>query len=374
VRAEQGSAPLLGELRFGVCYYAFWCEFFDNELLETQGMKILGIVGYSGSGKTRLLARLIPELRSAGLTVSTMKHTHHSVRVDEPDDISRQLTEAGAVDVAVAGRERWALLHENREGPEPVVEELAAHMTPVDLLLVEGFKRHAHPKIEVHRPSVGKPLLCRDDPNVIAVATDGPLPVTGLPVLDLNDPTAIANFIIAQITPSGPQDDYHIRRAGVADAALLPEIERDGTEALCELGVIEIASLPPLRAEHYRAAIEAGRVWVAVDPADRAVGFAAATVIDGRAHLAEIDVLRAHGRRGIGRRLVGTVTDWARKSGYAELTLTTFRDVPLNGPFYATLGFRPIEPGADRPELAAIREAEDKMGLPHPRIAMRLPL
>lgn len=168
-------------------------------------MKILGIVGYSGSGKTQLLGRLIPVLRAAGLTVSTIKHTHHSVRVDGPGDISRGMTEAGATDVVIAGRDRWALLHENRGEPEPLVDGLAAVMTPVDLLLVEGFKRHAHPKIEVHRPSVGKPLLCRDDPHVIAVATDGPLPVTGLPILDLNDADDVARFIIARMERDGAE-------------------------------------------------------------------------------------------------------------------------------------------------------------------------
>jgi molybdopterin-guanine dinucleotide biosynthesis protein B len=162
-------------------------------------MRVLGIVGYSGSGKTRLVTELIPVLRAAGLTVSTVKHTHHSVRVDEPGDISRRMTEAGATDVVMVGGHRWALLHENRQVPEPTVEELAAAMTRVDLLLVEGFKRHAHPKIEVHRPSIGKPLLCRNDPHVVAVATDGPLPITGLPILDLNDPAGVGRFILARM-------------------------------------------------------------------------------------------------------------------------------------------------------------------------------
>lgn len=166
-------------------------------------MRVLGIVGYSGNGKTQLLSRLIPALIARGLSVSTIKHTHHSVRVDEPHDISRRLTAAGAVDVAIAGHERWALLHESRDEPEPSVEALVAHMAPVDLVLVEGFKRHPHPKIEVHRPMAGNPLLARDDPHVVAVATDGPLPLLGLPILDLNDPSAIADFIVKHIAAGG---------------------------------------------------------------------------------------------------------------------------------------------------------------------------
>lgn len=159
-------------------------------------MKVLGIIGNSGNGKTRLLTGLIPALIARGVTVSTVKHTHHSVRVDDSYDVSRRLTDAGAVDVAIVGRERWALLHENEAEAEPTIDELIGRMAPVDLLLVEGFKQHPHPKIEVHRPSAGKLLLCREDPNVIAVATDGPLPMIELPILDLNDPAAIACFIL----------------------------------------------------------------------------------------------------------------------------------------------------------------------------------
>ena len=168
-------------------------------------MKVLGIVGFSGNGKTQLLRSLIPILIDRGLTVSTIKHTHHSVRVDEAYDISRRLTDAGAVDVVVVGQERWAMLHETDHRGEPGVEALVARMAPVDLVLVEGFKRHHHPKIEVHRPATGKPLLCREDPYVIAVATDGPLPATDVPVLDLNDPPAVADFIMdrMELRPPG---------------------------------------------------------------------------------------------------------------------------------------------------------------------------
>lgn len=166
-------------------------------------MRVLGIVGYSGNGKTQLMTRLIPALIARGVTVSTIKHTHHSVRVDEPHDISRRLSDAGAIDVAIAGHERWALLHENDRDDEPLVEDLVAHMAPVDLVLVEGFKRHPHPKIEVHRPAAGKPLLCREDSHIIAVATDGPLPMIELPILDLNDPPAIAGFILGRMAFTG---------------------------------------------------------------------------------------------------------------------------------------------------------------------------
>lgn len=161
-------------------------------------MRIIGIAGYSGSGKTTLLVGLIPELRRRGLTVSTVKHTHHNVSIDGKGDASRRLRDAGAIDVAIAAPGRWALMHEHRDAPEPGLDELAARMTPVDVLLVEGFKTHDHDKIEVHRGGGDRPLLCLDDRHIVAVATDAPLPGVDLPLLDLNDVAAIADFIVGR--------------------------------------------------------------------------------------------------------------------------------------------------------------------------------
>lgn len=164
-------------------------------------MRILGIAGYSGSGKTTLVVRLIPELRRRGLTVSTVKHTHHNVAIDRKGSVSRRLREAGAVDVVVAADDRWALMHEHRGAPEPSLDELAALMDPVDILLVEGFKQHDHDKIEVHRRSTGKPLLCLGDPNIVAIASDAAVDGVALPWFDLDDVPAIADFIVGRQAP-----------------------------------------------------------------------------------------------------------------------------------------------------------------------------
>jgi molybdopterin-guanine dinucleotide biosynthesis protein B len=161
-------------------------------------MITLGIAGFSGSGKTTLVIRLIPELMARGLRVSTVKHTHHSVALDRKGDASRRLRRAGASEVLIAGSKRWALLHELQGAQEPDVEELVRHMTPVDLVLVEGFKRQRHEKIEVHRPALGKPLLYPEDNRVIAVASDQPMTGLALPNLDLDDVPAIADFILAR--------------------------------------------------------------------------------------------------------------------------------------------------------------------------------
>jgi molybdopterin-guanine dinucleotide biosynthesis protein B len=159
-------------------------------------MKIFGLAGWSGSGKTTLLVRLIPALTQRGLRVSTMKHAHHNFDVDKPGKDSYEHREAGATEVMVSSANRFALMHELRGAAEPSVEELIQHMTPVDLLLIEGFKAHAHDKLEVYRDSVGKPLLCTQDPRIVAVASDTRLTNVTLPQLDLNDVNAIADFVV----------------------------------------------------------------------------------------------------------------------------------------------------------------------------------
>ena len=157
-------------------------------------MRIFGLAGWSGSGKTTLLTQLIPELIGRGISVSTIKHAHHEFDIDKPGKDSWLHRQAGAQEVMVASARRFALMHELRDAPEPSLEELVARMTPVDLLLVEGFKTHAHPKLEVHRPSVGKPFLYPDDPHIVAIASDEAL-VVPLPVLDLADVKGIADLI-----------------------------------------------------------------------------------------------------------------------------------------------------------------------------------
>src|ERR1051325_11164850 len=157
-------------------------------------MRIFGLAGWSGSGKTTLLAALIPELVARGLPWTTIKHAHHEFDIDRPGKDSWRHRQAGAHEVMVASSCRWALIHELRGATEPPLEELVAQMTPVDLLLVEGWKRHPHPKLEVHRPSLGKPLIYPDDPDVVAIASDEPL-AAPIPLLSLGDPPAVAAFI-----------------------------------------------------------------------------------------------------------------------------------------------------------------------------------
>ena len=157
-------------------------------------MRVFGLAGWSGSGKTTLLAAVIPELVARGLTVSTIKHAHHEFDIDRPGKDSWRHRQAGASEVMIASSRRWALMHELRGARELPLEELAVRMSPVDLLLVEGWKRHPHPKLEVHRPTLGKPLIYPDDRHVVAIASDEPL-AAPIPLLPLGDAPAVAEFI-----------------------------------------------------------------------------------------------------------------------------------------------------------------------------------
>ena len=161
-------------------------------------MKTFGFAGWSGSGKTTLIERLIPLVVARGLTVSLIKHAHHAFDVDQPGKDSYRHRHAGCTEVLVSSSRRWALMHELRGAPEPDFAALAAHISPCELLLVEGFKREKLPKLEVYRAAVGEPLIHPHDPDIIAVASDARVE-TRLPQLDLNDPPAIAQFILRHV-------------------------------------------------------------------------------------------------------------------------------------------------------------------------------
>ncbi len=164
-------------------------------------MRIIGLAGWSGSGKTTLIAKVIPVLVRRGLKVATIKHAHHEFDIDRPGKDSWLHREAGASEVVVSSSRRWALIHELRGEPEPPLAELLVKLSPADLVIVEGFKRHAHPKLEIYRAAVGKPLQYPDDDCIVAIATDAPLPQAQLPVLMLDDIEGIANVLQAEALP-----------------------------------------------------------------------------------------------------------------------------------------------------------------------------
>lgn len=165
---------------------------------------ILGVAAYSGTGKTTLLRKILPQLRGRGLRVGMIKHAHHSFDTDVPGKDSYELRKAGATQMLVASRHRWALVTETGDASEPRLDELLPHLDheQLDLILVEGFKAEAFPKIELHRPALGHPLLCTLDRTIIAIATDAPLSIDPrVAVLDLNQPEQITDFILQHVLP-----------------------------------------------------------------------------------------------------------------------------------------------------------------------------
>lgn len=164
-------------------------------------MRIIGLAGWSGSGKTTLISKVIPRLKARGLSVSTLKHAHHGFDLDRPGKDSFIHRESGATEVIISSSKRWAVLHELRDEGEWNMPDLVAKMSPVDLVLVEGFKRDNFPKLEIHRAENGKPLLHNEDPGIVAIATDTPLPDAKVPLVDLNDIEAIADLLLKYAVP-----------------------------------------------------------------------------------------------------------------------------------------------------------------------------
>jgi molybdopterin-guanine dinucleotide biosynthesis protein B len=165
---------------------------------EVRCLKVLGIIGWSGSGKTALLVAILPLLRALGLSVSAIKHTHHGFDMDQPGKDSYRHRLAGAREVLVASSRRWALLHET-EGPEPNLPDLLTRVQPVDLVLVEGFKSLPYPKLEIYRQLLGRPSLWDLEPEVVAVASDSTLDIGSRVLLPLNQPDAVATWIRTRV-------------------------------------------------------------------------------------------------------------------------------------------------------------------------------
>src|SRR5574340_1212300 len=164
-------------------------------------MRLIGLAGWSGSGKTTLITKVLPVLIGRGLTVSTLKHAHHGFDLDQPGKDSFMHRAAGATEVVISSAKRWAILHELRGEDEWNLGDLVAKISPVDMVLVEGYKRDAFPKLEIYRAANGKPLIHPEDPHVVAVASDVALPQAKVPRVALDDIDAIAELLIRHAVP-----------------------------------------------------------------------------------------------------------------------------------------------------------------------------
>lgn len=160
---------------------------------------VFGITGFKNAGKTTLVERLVTELTNRGLAVSTVKHAHHAFDIDHEGRDSYRHREAGAREVAVVSRNRWALIHELRGEDEPTLDEMLDRLSPCDLVIVEGFKRDRHAKIEVRRSGLDHPRLAETDETVVAIASDMTIDDAPVPVIDMNDIGAVADFVLGQV-------------------------------------------------------------------------------------------------------------------------------------------------------------------------------
>jgi len=165
-------------------------------------MRIIGLAGWSGSGKTTLVSKLLPCLMARGVSVSTLKHAHHGFDLDQPGKDTFVHRAAGASEVVVASAKRWAILHELRGEPEWSLDALISKMSPVDLVVVEGFKRDALPKLEIYRAENSKPLIHPEDPRIVAVASDTALPQARVPVIALDDIDGISELVLTRAVPA----------------------------------------------------------------------------------------------------------------------------------------------------------------------------
>ncbi|GJD93284.1 Molybdopterin-guanine dinucleotide biosynthesis adapter protein [Methylobacterium iners] len=166
-----------------------------------MAMCVIGLAGWSGAGKTTLLTKLIPVLRARGLRVATLKHAHHGFDVDQPGKDSHRHRAAGAGEVIVSSAARWVQIHEVGDGREATLPELLRRLSPCDIAVVEGFKREAHPKLEVFRAENGRPPLHPQDLRIVAVASDVPFPEAAIPVVGLDDVEAVADLVMACAEP-----------------------------------------------------------------------------------------------------------------------------------------------------------------------------
>lgn len=157
--------------------------------------RVIGVAGFKNAGKTTLVERLVTELTRRGHRISTVKHAHHSFDIDHEGRDSFRHRKAGASEVAVVSRHRWAIIHESREDAEPSLEEILSKLAPCDLVIVEGYKRDGHDKIEVRNLGLAHPKLAGDDPTVVALAANGPVADAPVPVFDRDDVAALASFI-----------------------------------------------------------------------------------------------------------------------------------------------------------------------------------
>lgn len=295
-------------------------------------MKIIGVAGFKNSGKTTLVEKLVRHLSQRGFRVSTVKHAHHSFDIDHEGRDSFRHREAGASEVAVVSKERTAIIHEMRGDEPPSLQQVLDKLQPCDLVIVEGYKRDGHEKIEVRNVELDHPKLSADDPTVIAIAANGPVTDVGVPVFDRDDVVALADFIERHCKLDAAKLKF--RRAGKSDASVVRQLTREVYAKWIAL----IGREPmPMQAD-FETAVE--QHWIDLVEQDGVV-IALIEMIPRSDHLyvENIAVAEIHQGKGLARQLLNRAASLAKASGLPELRLLTNKAFTSNLQMYEKLGF-----------------------------------
>ena len=299
---------------------------------QEMGQRVIGVAGFKNSGKTTLVEKLVGHLSAAGYRVSTVKHAHHSFDIDHEGRDSFRHRKAGATEVAVISRDRTAIIHELRGDEPPSLDQVLARLQPCDLVIVEGYKRDSHDKIEVRNLALDHPALAGSDPTVVAIAANGGIAGTTVPVFDRDDVAALAGFIVGHCKLD--KEQTHFRRAGPSDAAAVRAL----TRAAYAKWVPVIGREPlPMKVDYDKAVVNH---WVDLIERNNEV-VALIEMIPRADHLfvENVAVAESHQGMGLARRLLAHATSLAKASGLAEVRLLTNKAFASNLVVYGQLGF-----------------------------------
>jgi molybdopterin-guanine dinucleotide biosynthesis adapter protein len=295
-------------------------------------MKVIGVAGFKNAGKTTLVEKLVRHLTLLGYRVSTVKHAHHSFDIDHEGRDSFRHRKAGASEVAVISRERTAVIHELRGTKPPSLAEVLDKLQPCDLVIVEGYKRDTHDKIEVRNVELDHPNLAGDDPTVIAVAANGLVRDADVPVFDRDDVLALVAFIVRHCKLDMAEPKF--RRAGKTDAAAVRELTRQVYAKWIPL----IGREPLPMQANYETAVE--QHWIDVVEQDgELIALIEMIPLADHIYVENIAVAESHQGRGLARHLLNRAAQLARASGLPELRLLTNKAFAANLAMYEKLGF-----------------------------------
>jgi molybdopterin-guanine dinucleotide biosynthesis adapter protein len=301
-----------------------------------SGHRVIGVAGFKNSGKTTLVEKLVQRLTAMGYRVSTVKHAHHSFDLDQEGRDSFRHRAAGASEVAVVSRQRFAIMHELRDEAAPSLEEILAKLAPCDVVIVEGYKRDSHPKIEVRNLDLDHPALAGDDPTVIVIAATRPIDSASVPVFSRDDVQALTDFIVSHcpLIRSEHDTSFMLRRAGTADADAIRSLSR----IVYAKWVPIIGREPlPMSADYDKAVLDH---WIDVHEVDgQLVGFIEMIPRSDHLFIQNLAIATQHQGKGLANRFMARAFQLAKAAQLPEIRLLTNLAFTSNVQMYEHFGF-----------------------------------